>query len=57
MIYSEDTPTGGICPECGYTDGHNVVVCPLVLSVRAKAMPGLSPEAVEHVHTEKRRNG
>jgi hypothetical protein len=39
MICSEDTPTGGICPECVYTDGHSIAGCPLVLSGRVKKMP------------------
>ena len=42
----QDTASGETCSLCGYTDGHNVLVCPLVLSGRAKKMPGLSREAV-----------
>jgi hypothetical protein len=37
------------CPECGYTDGHNIRTCPLVLNGKVKAMAGLSPEAVERL--------
>jgi hypothetical protein len=51
MTYSEDTPTGGVCQECGYKDGHNVEACPLVLNGKAKLMPGLPPEAVERLRT------
>ena len=42
-------PMGEVCPECGFTDGHNMrpgEVCRLVEAGKVKAMPGLSPEAV-----------
>ena len=49
MTYSQDTAAHETCPDCGYTDGHNVAECPRVLSGSAKAMPGLSPAAVERL--------
>ena len=48
-VIENDTPSGGVCPECGWTDGHNVEICPLVLAGKAKKMPGLSPDAVERL--------
>ena len=45
-MIEHDTPTGGVCPECGWTDGHNVESCPLVLAGKVKKMPGLPPEVV-----------
>jgi hypothetical protein len=49
MMAENETPTGGVCPECGWTDGHNVESCPLVLSGEAKKMPGLPPEVAERL--------
>lgn len=46
---------GEVCPECGYTDGHNVETCPLVLSGKEKPMPGLPPETVERLRREARQ--
>ncbi len=40
---------GEVCPECGYTDGHNVDACPLVLSGKARKMAGLPPDVVERL--------
>jgi hypothetical protein len=37
---------GEKCPECGFVDGHDCDTCPLVLSGKVKAMPGLSSEAM-----------
>ena len=46
---------GEKCPECGFVDGHNCDACPLVLSGQVKAMPGLSPEAVERIKAAERQ--
>jgi len=52
MAYSEDTPTGGLCRECGYVNGHDVTRCTLVLSGKVKKMPGLSPDAFEWLRAQ-----
>jgi hypothetical protein len=43
---------GEQCPKCHFYDGHNVLTCPLVQSGKEKAMPGLSPEAVERLRQQ-----
>jgi hypothetical protein len=44
---------GEQCPECHSYDGYDVMTCPfLVLNGKAKAMPSLSPEAVECLRAE-----
>jgi hypothetical protein len=40
---------GEVCPEPGFTDGHDWRTCPLVLSGKVKPMRGLSPQAVERM--------
>jgi hypothetical protein len=61
MSFSRERPddtskmgTDETCPQCGYKHGHNVKVCPLVLTGRAKPMAGLSPETVERLRTQQK---